>query len=58
MTKLEIILCCFSVAETVISAYFFINNKKKLDEAKKRYDTASADYEAAVSHLNIWINAK
>lgn len=56
MTTLEIILCCVSVAETIITVVLHRKMKKKLDKERELYETKRIEYERLIEALPIQRN--
>jgi len=57
MSNIEIACVIFSAVETALTIYFWRRYKKKLDVEIAKLTIATAEYETAVSNLNLWRNA-
>lgn len=56
MTTLEIVLCCVSVIETVVTVVLNRRMKKKLDKERELYETKRKEYETLIEVLPIGRN--
>ena len=56
MTTLEIVLCCVSIVETIITVVLHRKMKKKLDKERILYETKRKEYEEATANANTWRN--
>ena len=53
MTTLEIVLCCVSVIETVVTVVLHRKMKKKLDKEREMFEAKRIEYEQLILALPI-----
>lgn len=56
MTNLEIVLCCVSVIETVVTVVLHRKMKKKLDKEREMFEAKRIEYERLIEALPIQRN--